>query len=262
MVEKKKKERLTIKQKGNRLQIYKICPKCNTQIKVSKRKEEIYGTPYYTWGWKGRIECPRCETDFAFNGMSFPLPTKVKTNIPDVIKPVKQDNQVLFACDVGLGTLDKAIKNLDKLRNEVREKRYSYIAVLKDYVQFLEEIHPARWNPDYHCSDDGWCNVYTNIDFNGNVETGIDTWNCPDETQLEKRKPEKIEDGETLNAWLKKNIFTCDECVNDPLIKKKRNNETLCLFCGKPLCNFHMNLHLKYEHYIKVDEEILDLEKT
>lgn len=44
----------------------------------------------------------------------------------------------------------------------------------------------------------------------------------------------------------------CEECLNDPEIKCKRDKDVKCLHCDMELCGYHMSKHLKEKHFVSL----------
>lgn len=44
----------------------------------------------------------------------------------------------------------------------------------------------------------------------------------------------------------------CEECLNDPEIKCKRDKDVKCLHCGAELCGYHMSKHLEDKHMVSL----------
>ena len=144
-------------------QLFQRCPECDTLIRIPKKRKEFIGTPYYYWKLADSLECPTCYRDFKF--------TRVKVTIPDERKRIKTKNDCLLAFDIGM-PLD-GYGEIEDFKSGKYEKQYSCVAIFESGVQFLEEIYSDRWSTPSNSFLDGSCYVYTDIDFDGNVECGV-----------------------------------------------------------------------------------------
>lgn len=165
------KEKTVIKIGSKQTQLFQRCPECNTPVKIPKKMQYFDGcmNRYYYWEFAYFVDCPKCYADWKF--------TRIKVDIPEEFRRIKTKNCVLYAFDIGLPSKKHKFQfdEIELYKHRIIEKRYSYVAILEDYIQFLVELHSDMWpNDDGRFRwGDGYAYVYTNVDFEGNVETGI-----------------------------------------------------------------------------------------
>ena len=144
----------------------------------------------------------------------------------------------------------KRRKQVNHFLEHEDKKQYNYVAIFYDKIQFYQEITPQNWKDlttrKIGFDREEWCDVYTNIDFKGNIETGIITYDGEREEDIHDIK---ISDKQSLYDYLKSKISICTECAKDKLIDQNRNNDVMCIYCGKVFCLPHMIIHLKENHW-------------
>jgi len=157
-------------------QLFQRCPRCKTNIRIPKRQVSFSFTPYYYWEFAAAVTCENCERNnlgrlLETGTLSFSK--NIKVDIPDDFRRIKTKNGVLYAFNI-----DMYAKGFFDV---IGESKHNYVAVFQDGLQFLQEMFDFSWKEHKEFTNlhrsyfpDGCCNVYTNVDFEGNVETGIE----------------------------------------------------------------------------------------